>query len=812
MERRAFLRGVGLGVGTAGGLALTGAFARPARAARIAALERLRAAQIAVTAHATPVDPTETGKGDLVLENGLQARRDLRGGALHLRAAPVAGARDAVDLFATFGPKKGTPDPGAGLGLEFGVWSLDNYVLLPGGCYAGNRFASRFVGYPPLLTEPADIGPHVPPIVSDIPRLNLHAGPSRLEILAADLATPAAAVFVPAVRLGVILLVDPRTSIGHTGLSISESDDRARASIGVRAPFNPEGKRSPNGALPARRTEPPSARAGESITLRARIFAFDCRDVGQLCERLFAVRKSLSGPTARAHTLPFSAAFAEHEERVNRRWVEAPGYFAVGGRESAYATWQTGWCGGLPETLPLLGAGGAQSRARALRTIAFALDGGQAPSGFFHGLSDGKTWYDDGFSARLPPAVNAWPPRAPPYNHPRWHLVRRSADTLTYLVKQLAMLDRHAGAASSAAPAAPIDPGWGKAARLCADALARLWERNRQLGQFVDIESGDLIVGGSTSAGLAPAGLALAADYFKEPHYLQIAKAVADHYFERFVQIGLTCGGPGDALQCPDSESAAALLESFMTLFEATRERIWIDRARAAAHLLSSWVISYDAIPSGRDPPTAGRTRTSGAVLSDAQSRTGMPGYVLSSGDALFRLYRATGEVAWLELLRDTTHNLGQYLRHADAAPAGAPDSDARADARADAGARPDCPRVETATWLDARNGVVPVAGLFDAIGLLAYTEVPGVYAQTNTGFVFAFDHVDARLKERLAGRLIVALRNPTPIEATVRLFSETAAEAADPLHPGAILAAPTAIVPPGATIEVAMPPMASGR
>src|SRR5450432_4500718 len=173
MKRRAFLRGVGLGVGTAGGLALTAPFARPAGAARIATLERLRAAQIAVTAHATPVDPTETGKGDLVLENGLQARRDLRAGALHLRAAAVAGARDAVDLFATFGPKKSTPDPGAGLGLEFGVWSPDNYVLLPGGCYAGNRFASRFVGYPPLLTEPADIGPHVPPIVSDIPRLNL---------------------------------------------------------------------------------------------------------------------------------------------------------------------------------------------------------------------------------------------------------------------------------------------------------------------------------------------------------------------------------------------------------------------------------------------------------------------------------------------------------------------------------------------------------------------------------------------------------------------------------------------------------------
>ncbi len=784
-------------------MALTSPLARPATAARLAALDRLRQAQIAVKARATSGDPSGIDE-DLVLESGQQTHRDLRSGALRLGAVPVAGSHDAVDLFATFRPKKGTRDAGVGLGVEFGAWSRDNYVLLPGACYAGNRFASRFVSYPPLLTEPADIGPHVPPIVSDIPRLNLHAGPSRIEILAADLATPAAAVFLPAERLGLIVLVDPTTSFGRTGLTVFESDDRARAGVGVNAPFTSWDKRSQNSLpVPARRQELRPTRAGEPITLRARIFVFDCQNVRELCERLFAVRKSLSGPSARVHTLPFSAAFAAHEARVDRRWVENPGYFAAGERQSAYSTWQNGWCGGLAGTFPLLGAGGPQSRERALSTIAFALDGGQAPSGFFHGLCDGRTWFDDGFSAPLPPPVSAWPPRAAPYSesHARWHLVRRSADTLTFLVKQLALLDRQAASATPIQPATAVDPGWKKAARLCADALARLWERNRQLGQFVDIDSGDLIVGGSTSAGLAPAGLALAADYFKEPRYLQIAKAVAEHYFDRYVEVGLTCGGPGDALQCPDSESAAALLESFMTLFEATRERIWIDRARATGHLLSSWVISYDAMSTETGQPTSKATRSTGAVLSDAQSRTGMPGYVLLSGDALFRLYRATGEVAWLDLLRDTVHNLGQYLRRAETPAAGAPGSGSAAEV--------DRARVDTATWLDATNGVVPVAGLFDAIGLLAYSEVPGVYAQTSTGFVFAFDHVDARLKERLAGRLIVVLRNPTPIEAKVRLFSETAADAADPLLPGAILAAPIAIVPPGAAIEVAIPPMA---
>ena len=394
------------------------------------------------------------------------------------------------------------------------------------------------------------------------------------------------------------------------------------------------------------------------------------------------MRKALTGPTARAHTLPFSAAFAAHEARVNARFVAKQGFFAVGARDSAYTIWQTGWCGGLGQTLPLLAAGDKRSRARARQTIDFVVEGGQATSGFFHGVSDGKTWYDDGFTAPLPPApTDAWPPRATPYAHPRWHLVRRSADALAGLVKQLALLERQAAAAPHDEPLSPVDPTWAKSARLGADALARLWERHRQFGQFVDVDSGDLIVGGSSSAGMAPAALAHAAAYFKEPRYLKIAEESALHYFERFVEIGLTCGGPGDALQCPDSESAAALLESFVTLYEATRDRAWVERARAAAHLLATWVISYDAPPAGRGCPRPGSLRSTGAVFTDAQNRVGAPGYVLSSGAALFRLYRATGDVALLELLRDTVHNLGQYLRQGegpDETAAGVGRSDAR--------------------------------------------------------------------------------------------------------------------------------------
>ena len=99
--------------------------------------------------------------------------------------------------------------------------------------------------------------------------------------------------------------------------------------------------------------------------------------------------------------------------------------------------------------------------------------------------------------------------------------------------------------------------------------------------------------------------------------------------------------------------------------------------------------------------------------------------------------------------------------------------------------------------------------GLFDAIGLLSYTEMPGVYVRPDTGFVFVFDHVTTRIKERDA-RAADACRstNPTRSEATVRVLSEIGGGAAEPLRPGAVLDAQTAVVPAGATIQLSVPPL----
>ena len=794
MKRRLFLKGAALGSGAAlaSGAGPAG-YGGPARAAALGLLER---AGIAPAVRLARYD----GSHALTILDVPLAAGAARGKigeatwSCALRATPVKGgppsARPAaVDLVATFKLERGpTPEAAVGLALAFSRWSRGDYVLLPGACYAGNRFESRHIPYPPRLTEAADIGPHVPPIVSDIPRLNVHAGPSRLQVLAADLATPAFGVHAPASGLGVLVLFEPSTRVGLSSVTLEESDDRTRARLILGAPGVRE-----DVAYAAGNTRLPSKdrgavfRAGDTLALRLRVHVFDCAEVQGLFDALALVRKDLTGPTARPLERPFSAAFAAHEARVNRRFVESSGTFSVNdGTE-----WQSGWCGGLATTLPLLAFGEPRSRERARRTLGFLFKSAQAPSGFFRSVHDGERWLDDGPARGATTEAGR---RAPGARHAgRWHLVRRSADALTFAAKQLMVMQR-------LEPSAKLDEkllaGLGRAA----DAFVHLWDREKQLGQYVDVETGELIVGGSTSAGLAPAGLALAAALLKRDDCLATAHAAGESFYERWVRQGLTCGGPGDALQCPDSESAAALLESFVTLFEQTGDKVWLDRATATARVVSSWVISYDFPDRARGTDL----RATGAVFSNAQNGRGAPGYTLLSGDALFRLHRATGDVELLELLRDTVHNLAQYLARVEPSDKGATPAGERPPRRA---------RADTSDWLEGAPDVVPVESVFDAAALLSYAEVPGVYVRTTSGSLFVFDHVEAKVRERAPGRLVVTLKNPTPTDAAVRVLAESDAEAARPLGPGALLAARVVAVAAGAAVDVDFEtPVASDR
>ena len=208
-----------------------------------------------------------------------------------LRAARRAGRDGAITLAAT--PSRGRPTRSISSSTVRArdASLLDHRIALDlrrlvarqlrraaGRLYAGNRFQSRRAAYPPLLTEPADIGPHVPPIVPDIPRLSAGSGPSRAAAWRRRraLAIPAAAAFT-----------SPRRRA--SGIIVAAPTARRRAARRRSRSAIAEERR------PRRRATLTHRRPRAATRSRSRVHVFDCADIPALFERLFALRKELTG-------------------------------------------------------------------------------------------------------------------------------------------------------------------------------------------------------------------------------------------------------------------------------------------------------------------------------------------------------------------------------------------------------------------------------------------------------------------------------------------------------------------------------------
>ena len=679
-----------------------------------------------------------------------------------LRGVPVPDRPDAVDIISHFRLAEGTAgQSAAGVVLTFEDWSREHYVVLPAAAYAGNRFSVLDLSYPPML-PPLARGPNVPTIITDVPRLNAGDGPSHIQQLTRDLATPAVGIFDPAARRGFWLLTDPKTRLGDGGLDLEESDDRRSATLSVMAPGVREGLRY-EGTRFGVPSEDRGAHfaVGDSVTIRLRLFAFHCLDVPALFDRFWAVRTDLTGPVRLTHGLPFSAAWAIQEEKYNRdNWVEDGGYYSVGLRENIYQDWQVGWVGGLVSTQPLLMVGDEVSRGRARRTFDFAFQG-QGASGLFYGIGHRHRWYGDDF---LDPG------------NPRPHLVRKSADALYFLLKQFDLLEKQGQ---------PVPSHWETGVRRCADAFVRLWDENGQFGQFVDADSGEILIGGSTSAGIASAGMTLASERYKCSGYLRVAEEAAEQFYQRDVLAGVTTGGPGEILQCPDSESAFGLLESFVVLYEATGARCWAEKAEDMARQCASWCVSYD----WPFPPDSlfGRMgmRAAGSVWANVQNKHSAPGICNLSGDSLLKLFRATGDGLYLDMLRQTAHNITQYLSRADQPVGGMPPGWMNE-------------RVNLSDWDNNVGGIFFGSCWCEVSCMLTYAEVPGLYVQPDTGLAFAFDHVDVEIEEQGGGGLRLRVNNPTAYPARIRVLAELSSEASRPLGQNALWGCPVLALAPG--------------
>ncbi len=618
------------------------------------------------------------------------------------------------DIEAEFELKEGVEES-CGVGLEFkvGGWSKENYVFMPGGVYEGNRFECVPMDYPPLLRDEMfhELEPEV--MVTDIQRLEKDAEKSKIELMTGDLSTPCMGYLDGDKRSAVLIFTEQKNDQGNIGMFVEENNKKGESLFKLLSPCVRERRQHWTRRVDSG-DEGASLKAGDRINFKVRVYEFKCGNVQGLFDKFFEVRKCIESGDGGRCELPYSAAWGILEEKYNRdNWVEKWGYYAVGTnwRERINENWQIGWVGGLMVTLPLLTKGDEVSRKRAYRNIDFIIENGQAESGLFYGMGDGERWWSDGFTEEHPGNML---------------LLRKNADGLYFLLKQFGLLGHRN-------ERVPIE--WEESVRRLADAFVEIWERYGQFGQFVDIETGEIIVGGSTGAVTGSAGLALAYEYFGDEEYLKAAEESGDHYYEKDIKRGLTTGGPGEILQAPDSESVFSALESFIVLYEVTGNQKWLVRAEEAARQCSSWVVSYDyEFPEGSLFDRLG-IKTTGSIWASASNKCSTPGICTLSGDSLLKLYRATGGEKYIELLRDIANGLPQYL--------------SREDMRV--GSMP-------AGWMSERINMTDWEGK-DQIGeifegscwcevslMLSCYELPGVYVDVEREKCWCFDNVRAEI------------------------------------------------------------------
>ena len=669
--------------------------------------------------------------------------------SVELVTKDAENAADAVDVSVVLKCIDGSVDQAAvSVGIEFDDWSVKNYVLMPGAAYNGNRYTYRRINYSPKLYDYRDIGPDKDIILSDVPKLTRGRGPSFIQQRSGDMTTPSIGFFAPLKKKGFFLLTEQGNSLGDYGINIEENSNRSRAEISVTSPVVRElykyricDMRYPSDDKPAEFSK------GDTVVIKFRLYSFDADNVQALFNKFAKIRKDLAMDREPATVLPYSSAFPVQEKKFNKmNFVKDWGYYSVGLRENVFQDWQIGWTGGMISTYPLLMAGADSTKKNVIRAFDWLFPEGIAPSGFFWGTGkDGNVWYGDD----------------PRHEYTKWiHLVRKSGDGLYYVIKQL-MLMKKLGI--------DVKSSWEDGTRTVADAFVKLWNENGQLGQYVNIKTGKLVIGKTTSGAIVPAALSLASQYFNDEKYLKAAQDIAEQYYQNYVAKGLVYGGVGDALQNFDSESSYAMIEGFTVLYDVTGDDKWIKYGGEMAKQFSTWVISYNyKFPANSLFGKLGM-HSIGAVNANTQNKHGSPGICTHSGVGLLKLYRATGDEFYIDLLYDIAHDIPQYLVHP---------------------LRPmkDIPygfineRVNTTDWLEGIGEVFYGSTWAETSLMLTYVEIPGLYVRLETGFVRAFDNVVVVKIKKTKRGVVLKLKNPTKADARVKVLVENEDDVKKPL------------------------------
>lgn len=681
-----------------------------------------------------------------------------------------------------------------GIQLIFKNWSAQNYVFAPAALYNGNRFTSIHKSYPPMLTKEEGSRYRGQTVISDVPRLEKDGG-GCVQLSVGDLSLPCVGYYSAEQSVGYLLFFEQHSEVGNFGLTLQERPDEQTMRLTLSAPC----VRTPYKYGMCTTRVPSDDRgtvlhAGDRITFSYTEYHFPCGSVSEFLNRFFQYRHTMGLPRSHPNDVTWHYAFRLIEEKYNRRnWQDDFGFYTSSEAVSGICRqWQTGWVGGAMNTLPGILIGRAETREKSRRTLDFVFHKIQHPSGFLYGIfCDGKAYGDD-----------------PEPENKQIVMSRKNADALYYIAKLMLAMRREGET---------IPQEWQDGLKRLADAFVRFYEKNGEIGQFIDLEQFEPRVFGSASGGIVCAGLVLCADLFEHLAYRKTAEKIAGEYYRNYVAKGFTTGGPGEVLACPDSESAFALLESFVVLYRYTGRGEWLKYAQDTAALCASWCVGYDYAYQSDTQFSQRGTATTGAVWASVQNKHAAPGICTLSGEPLFHLYRATGNVSYLELLRDIAHNITQYVStpekpmyasyvwHSGNAHLhkliirGYVRALAALSAKSRGLKKLLSPlyqavcnpvgrineRVNLSDWEGTNNvGEVPIGSCWcEVSAMLTYLEIPAAYIQPDTGFCFTLDHIECGIQRKTDQELTLEIRNPTAQDAEYRLFVENESDRTTPMR-----------------------------
>jgi hypothetical protein len=543
-----------------------------------------------------------------------------------------------------------------------------------------------------------------------------------------------------------------RGEIIDNAFAVEESADRSRATVVVSAPGVRENKpefigfsRSPDRGI--------AMKTGDVVQLKFRLVAFETPGIPGLLEKFMTVRKAVTGPNHPRFLVPASQVEKWMADRIDSRFHSSPTASFYCPENAPWIAF--GWVGGWINTFPMLVLGDEKHLERVTQTFDYGLKA-QEPSGYFHyaiHANGSVTFRDPG---------------------PDMNMARTSGDMLYWMIKQFQLLKAQSRGLA-------LKAEWESSMKKLADAMVATWKKEGQWGKLINVKSGDVAEYNTTGGASIIGALALASDYFKKPDYLQVAREAADFYYTRdFVKLGHTTGGCADILQNADSETAAGFMTSLMTLYEITGDRQWLEKSRQLANLVATWTVSYDyELPRTTELGGLG-AKLAGVYWASTQNKHGAPGICTSSGDALFKLYRATGDRRCAELLRDIVAAHRESIR-----PGGFTN--------------------ERLTYCDADSRGsrgTHVTGWNECNGALMAQELPGIYARPDTGELFVFDSVEANILTRDDSGMKLEIRNPTPFDAAVSVFAERREQANQPLACTAFLKWRKVEIKAGATVQ----------